>query len=106
LWSISARNRELGERLIDLANQNGINAHLLSRSEISATFSVNGRGTKHARVEMLAKKFPDELGFRLPPERRPWMSEDSRMDIFDAVALALGTMDYTTAVNSASHMRR
>jgi len=29
------------------------------------------------------------LASRLPPKRRPWMSEDYRMDIFDAVALAL-----------------
>ena len=40
-------------------------------------------------AEILVKRFPEELGSRLPPKRRPWMSEDSRMDIFDAVALAL-----------------
>jgi hypothetical protein len=38
---------------------------------------------------IIAKRFPEELGSRLPPERKPWMSEDSRMNIFDAVALAL-----------------
>ena len=40
-------------------------------------------------AELLAKKFPDELASRLPPKRKPWKSEDSRMDIFDAVALAV-----------------
>jgi hypothetical protein len=25
----------------------------------------------------------------LPPERKPWMSEDSRMAIFDAAAFAM-----------------
>ena len=40
-------------------------------------------------AEILAKRLPEELGFRLPPKRRAWMSEDYRMDIFDAVALAL-----------------
>jgi hypothetical protein len=34
-------------------------------------------------------QFPDELSTRLPPKRKPWKSEDSRMDIFDAVALAV-----------------
>jgi hypothetical protein len=29
------------------------------------------------------------LASRLPPKRRPWENEDGRMDIFDAVALAL-----------------
>jgi len=38
---------------------------------------------------MLAKQFPDELASRLPPKRKTWESEDSRMDIFDAVALAV-----------------
>jgi len=39
-------------------------------------------------AQTLAAQFPVELGKRLPPKRRPWMSEDPRMDIFDAVALA------------------
>jgi hypothetical protein len=50
---------------------------------------MDGRGTKHALAEIIAKRFPEELGSRLPPKRKPWMSEDSRMNIFDAVALAL-----------------
>jgi len=52
-------------------------------------FFADGQGTKHALAEILAARFPEELGCRLPPKRRPWMSEDYRMDIFDAVALAL-----------------
>ena len=35
-----------------------------------------------------SKRFP-ELAPRLPRSRKPWMSEDYRMSIFDAVALAL-----------------
>jgi len=46
------------------------------------------QATKHALAEHLASRFPEELGFRLPKKRRFWMSEDSRMDMFDAVALA------------------
>jgi hypothetical protein len=52
-------------------------------------FFADGQGTKHALAEILANKSPEELGFRLPPKRRAWMSEHSRMDIFDAVALVL-----------------
>ena len=40
-------------------------------------------------AEMIAMQFPDELASRLPPKRKPWKSEDARMDIFDAVALAV-----------------
>ena len=36
----------------------------------------------------IAERFP-ELAPRLPRSRKPWMSEDYRMSIFDAVALAL-----------------
>ena len=40
-------------------------------------------------VEIVAKRFSDELGQKLPPERKLGNSEDSRMNIFDAVALVL-----------------
>jgi hypothetical protein len=56
---------------------------------VRRVFFGGAGGTKHALAEIIAHRFPDELGFRLPPKRRPWMSEDSRMDIFDAVALVL-----------------
>jgi hypothetical protein len=46
-------------------------------------------GTKHTLAKSIAERFPEELGFLLPPKRRDWMSEDSRMGIFDAVALAM-----------------
>ena len=36
----------------------------------------------------IANRFPD-LAPRLPRFRKPWMSEDYRMTIFDAVALAV-----------------
>jgi hypothetical protein len=84
----SARVKELGEKLISFAENRGIKVALLSREKMYRAL-INGKGTKHALAEILAKRFPDELGFRLPPKRRPWMSEDYRMSIFDAVALAL-----------------
>jgi hypothetical protein len=36
----------------------------------------------------IAKRFP-ELALRLPRFRKPWMSEDYRMSIFDAAAFGL-----------------
>jgi hypothetical protein len=36
----------------------------------------------------IAKRFP-ELALRLPRFRKPWMSEDYRMSIFDAAGFAL-----------------
>jgi hypothetical protein len=45
-------------------------------------------GIRHEMAELLAKQFPDELASRLPPKRTAWKSEDTRMDIFDAVRIA------------------
>ena len=44
--------------------------------------------TKYAIAERLADRFP-ELAIRLPPRRKAWVSEDVRMSLFEAVALAL-----------------
>jgi len=44
--------------------------------------------TAEAIAMAIAKRFP-ELAPRLPRFRKPWMSEDYRMSIFDAVGLGL-----------------
>ena len=85
----SGRIRALTKRIIRLAESRGVTVILFSREQVRRALFVDGQGTKYALAEIIAKRFPDELGFRLPPKRRPWMSEDSRMDIFAAVALAL-----------------
>ena len=84
-----ARIRALGMRIAAVAEKRSIAVLSFSREQVRRVFFANGQGTKYAMAEMLAKTFPEELGFRLPPKRRPWMSEDYRIAIFDAVALAL-----------------
>ena len=85
----SARIQELGEQIATLAAKESIKVKVLSRKKVRAVFFTDGEGTKQEQAELLAARFPDELGSRLPPKRKPWKSEDSRMDIFDAVALAV-----------------
>ena len=88
----SARSRRiqtLTKDIVQLAKRNRVTTALQSRQKVRRAFFADGRGTKHAVAEILAKRFPEELGSRLPPKRRPWMSEDYRMVIFDAVALAV-----------------
>jgi hypothetical protein len=51
-------------------------------------FFIDGKGTKHMVAQVLARRFPEELGHRLPPRRKTWKSEDSRMAMFEAMALA------------------
>ena len=85
----SARIRELMQKIIAMAATLSVKAEVLSREQVRKVFFAEGLGSKHAVAAILAKRFPEELGDRLPPKRRPWMSEDSRMDIYDAVALAV-----------------
>ena len=83
------RIQALTQRLVAVAEGRTIKVMLFSQKHIRRVFFGDWGGTKHALAEIIAERFPEELGFRLPRKRRPWMSEDSRMDIFDAVALAL-----------------
>jgi hypothetical protein len=62
---------------------------LVSVTQVRTQLLGAAKGTKFAVARTLAEKFSTELGTRLPPKRRPWMSEDPRMDIFDAVGLAV-----------------
>jgi Holliday junction resolvasome RuvABC endonuclease subunit len=84
-----ARIQALTKRLVAVAESRTIKVALFSGKQVRRVFFGDAGGTKHALAEIIAQRFPEELGFRLPPKRRPWISEDSRMDIFDAVALAL-----------------
>jgi Holliday junction resolvasome RuvABC endonuclease subunit len=85
----SLRIKKLTKRLVAVAEKRTIKVVLFSQKQIRRAFLGDDPGTKHALASIIGERFPEELGFRLPPKRRTWMSEDSRMDIFDAVALAL-----------------
>ncbi len=84
----SSRLRKLTKRIASLAERSGVDVMSFSRTQVKQAFFASAQGTKHEIAEILAKKYPEELGSRLPPKRRPWMSEDYRMDIFNAVSLA------------------
>ena len=85
----SARIRALMKQIILLAEEQGIKVAVLPRTKVRAAFFSEGSGTKDALAKLLAERFPEELARHLPPERTPWTSEDRRMAMFDAVALAL-----------------
>jgi Holliday junction resolvasome RuvABC endonuclease subunit len=83
------RIKALTKRLVAVAERRTIKVVLFSQKQIRRVFLGDNPGTKHTLAKTIAERFPEELGFLLPPKRRDWMSQDSRMDIFDAVALAL-----------------
>lgn len=83
------RIKELHRRVVELAKRRRLKTTKISRTEARDLLIGNRKASKHEVAEMLAQRFPDELAPRLPPKRKPWNSEDARMDIFDAVALAV-----------------
>ena len=83
------RIRKLSQKIIALAAKRKVKVALFSRKEVRQDFFADGRGSKDETAKIIADRFPDDLGFQLPPKRPLWKSEDPRMDIFDAVALAL-----------------
>ena len=83
------RIRKLSEEIIALAAKRRVKVTLFTQKQIKKVFFPKKPGTKYQVATLLTKRFSEELGNRLPPKRKPWMSEDSRMDIFDAVALVL-----------------
>jgi Holliday junction resolvasome RuvABC endonuclease subunit len=85
----SVRIKTLSRKIIAMAATLKVSVRLFSQEQVRRTFFADGKGTKHAIAEIVAQRFPEELASRLPPKRKPWMSEHYQMDIFDAVALAL-----------------
>ena len=83
------RIKTLSHKIISMAVARKVSVALFSHEQVRRVFFADGQGTKHALAEILAQRFRKELGSRLPPKRKPWMSEDYRMDIFDAVGLVV-----------------
>ena len=71
-----------------LAAGKNITVCAFSRGDIETSFSQFGACTKYQRAKLAVAQFP-ELAPRLPPLRKPWMSEDPRMSIFEAAALLM-----------------
>jgi len=81
------RIRELNSHAAELAEQRGMHVSTYSRAEVVEFFEEKGATTKLRIAETIAKYIP-ALNLFVPPARKPWMSENARMGIFDAAALA------------------
>ena len=71
-----------------LAAKRNIKVRSFSRVKVKQAFSESGASNKYEIAVTIANRFP-ELAPRLPRFRKPWMSEDYRMSIFDAVAFGI-----------------
>jgi hypothetical protein len=83
------RIKTLHRQIIELAASKKIKVSLISGKMLRVALVGDVKGTKHEMAEYLAQKYPGELAGKLPPKRRAWENEDGRMDMFDAVGLAV-----------------
>lgn len=83
------RIKALHRQILELAARRRCKVRFFSGKMLRNVLLGRVKGTKHEIAEMLAQKYPVELAVKLPPKRRAWENEDGRMDIFDAVALAV-----------------
>ena len=83
------RIQSLSRQIMKDARKRRLIVRLFTEKQVRNLLLGDAHGTKQEMAEMIAKQFPDELASRLPPKRRTWESMDARMDIFDAVGLAV-----------------
>jgi hypothetical protein len=83
-----SRVQKLLGRVERIADEGAILTRRFSRSQVRRAFSDSGAKTKYEIAVVITNRFP-ELAARLPRFRKPWMSEDDRMSIFDAASFGL-----------------
>lgn len=74
--------------VLALGSRRNVQTCSFTRARMRAAFLQAGAFTKEQIAATIADRFPI-LALRLPPKRRPWMSEDNRLNLFEATALAL-----------------
>jgi hypothetical protein len=79
---------QLIDRIKELAEMREIALTEISREQVRQTFGYLGSPTRYAVVEAIVKHIPLFSPY-VPPARKIWKSEDRRMGLFDAAALAL-----------------
>lgn len=82
------RIRALNAAIAELAMSAGMRVVMYSRADVLHAFVEFGANTKQGVAQVIAEHVP-ALSRYVPPPRRPWQSEDARMGLFDAAALAL-----------------
>ena len=81
------RTARLQNLIASYAAAQAIEVARYARADIRATFAPSGAATRYQIAELIAGQV-HAFSFRLPPVRKLWMSEDRRMALFDAAALA------------------
>lgn len=78
----------LNAAIAALAKDRAIPVCAYSRGQVRDAFARHECANKNGLAQVIAKQIPAFEQY-VPPPRKPWMSEDRRMGLFDAAALAL-----------------
>ncbi len=84
----SQRVRRLQHMIATYATAQVIEVRRYARGDIKRAFGTFGAATRYEIAQVIAGQI-DAFGHRLPPRRKLWMTEDPRMTLFEAAALAL-----------------
>ena len=82
------RIQRLQKLVVAHAASQAIEVVRYTRDDVRTTFAPAGAVTRYEIAELIAGQV-DAFSFRLPPVRKLWMTEDRRMALFDAAALAM-----------------
>jgi Holliday junction resolvasome RuvABC endonuclease subunit len=82
------RIANLNAAICEMAHNREIPVYAYSRDHVRDAFEYAGSVDKQSMAELIAKHIPAFERY-VPPPRKPWMSEDPRMGLFDAAALGL-----------------
>jgi Holliday junction resolvasome RuvABC endonuclease subunit len=84
----SLRIAKLDAAIREIAMSRQVAIHAYSRDDVRDAFAYEGAVDKQSLAHLIAKHIPAFERY-IPPPRKPWMSEDRRMGLFDAAALGL-----------------
>lgn len=94
-WNeIGSRRCDRVRKLLDSIASHGrksVRIRLVTAGQLRALGPLAEVNTKYGRACFLAERFPELRAF-LPHFRKPWMSEEDRMAIFDALGFSLACL--------------
>lgn len=99
------RVKALIEALRNRTQERSLRVALVTSEQVKKILLGHPDRTKHDVAAFLTKRFQPELGDLLPPKREVWMSEDRRVDIFEAVGLALAFLSMRMTARQKANTR-
>lgn len=82
------RIQSLCRSLVHIAHCRGVEAFIYERAVVRTCFASIGAKTRYEIAQAIAQRI-DAFRRRLPPVRKQWESDDGRLGLFDAAALAI-----------------